>query len=142
MKTAGKILPQHSVAVDAINFQSFANEADIFTVGAGYLDINAALASTDLVTMPALSPTVVYNATTGHVTVVRTVWGDSVVWGDTAIWGNAIFLAALDDGFSVVWGDSTAVWSADAGDGFSVVWGDTVSLSMVLTALSDGDSDQ
>jgi serine protease AprX len=143
MKTAGKILPQHSVAVDSISLLSFANEADIFTVGAGYLDINAALGSTDLVTMPALSPTVVYNATTKHVTVVRSAWGDSVVWGDSAIWGSGIFLAALDDGFSVVWGDSTVVWSADdSGGGFSVVWGDTVSLSMVLTALSDGDSDQ
>jgi len=142
MKTAGKILPQHSTAVDAISFQSFTNEADIFTVGAGYLDINAALGSTDLVTMPALSPTVLYNAKTGHVTLVRSAWGDPVAWSNTAIWGSGIFLSALDDGFSVVWGDSLVVWSADDGGGFSVVWGDTVNLSMVLTALSDGDSDQ
>ena len=112
MKTAGKILPQYSFGTDAITFRSFNNQADIFTVGAGILNINAALANNDLSTMPALSPSVVYNSATRRVTLRRSLWGDSVVWGDTTT------------------------------TGYSVVWGDSVNLSVLLTALSDGDSDQ
>lgn len=38
MKTAAKFLPQYSTGMDAFTFQSFNNQADIFTIGAGYLD--------------------------------------------------------------------------------------------------------
>ncbi|HXJ40162.1 MAG TPA: S8 family peptidase, partial [Bryobacteraceae bacterium] len=47
MKTAAKILPQYSTGTDILTLAKFNNQSDIFSVGAGYLDIAAALASND-----------------------------------------------------------------------------------------------
>jgi hypothetical protein len=44
---------------------------DVFTVGAGYLDIQAALADTSLATLPAQSPAVDYDPATGSVYFVN-----------------------------------------------------------------------
>ncbi len=60
------------------------NEYDLFTYGAGYLDINAALGNTDLATGVALSPTAVMG--TGSVTVTNTT-PDSVFAGSSVVWG-------------------------------------------------------
>ena len=60
MKTAFKNLVQASIATDQVTGQTFNEQADIFTVGAGYLDIQAALANTDLAPATvgsAISPT-------------------------------------------------------------------------------------
>src|SRR6202030_2649393 len=79
MKTASKALNLYSTGVDAITLQPFQNQADIFTVGAGYLNIAAALINNDLATLPALSPTAVHNATTNTTVILRGsgTWGDS-----------------------------------------------------------------
>jgi serine protease AprX len=45
MKTASKSFPSGSVITDPTTGQSFAIQYDLFTVGAGYLDLDAALAS-------------------------------------------------------------------------------------------------
>ena len=39
MKTAGKILPRNSTGIDILSLQTFTSQGDIFTHGAGYLDI-------------------------------------------------------------------------------------------------------
>jgi len=44
MKTAYKSFPTSSVAVDPTTGQSYTSFYDLFTVGAGYLDVAAALA--------------------------------------------------------------------------------------------------
>jgi serine protease AprX len=142
MKTATKALNLYSVGTDSISLQTFNNQADIFTVGAGYLNIAAALTNNDLVTMPALSPTAIRNALTKKVSIHRnflTSWSIVPTWSDVAVWGNIVFsvagITALDD--SVLWGD-TAIWGQDE----SVLWGDTASLSTPLQALSADDDDQ
>src|SRR5205814_362151 len=59
MKTAFKDLIPYNTATDSATGQVFNLQADAFTVGAGYLDIDAALASTDRmppVSGAALSP--------------------------------------------------------------------------------------
>jgi len=61
MKTATKNFTLYNTNYDEVNHFAFNTQSDIFTVGAGYLDINAALNSNDLATLPALSPTVGYN---------------------------------------------------------------------------------
>ena len=53
-------------------FPSAIDFSDVFTVGAGYLDINAALADTSLVTKPALSPAVVYDSVLRKVVISAT----------------------------------------------------------------------
>jgi serine protease AprX len=144
MKTAQKALPQFGTTFDSFTHASFSLQFDIFAVGSGYLDIQAAMGNTDLVTLPAVSPTAVYNPVTHIVTISRnltTTWGTSVVWGDSLVFGITIFLGQDPNGMSVVWGDS-AIWGMDdGGGGFSVVWGDTVLMGMDMQALDVGDDD-
>jgi serine protease AprX len=144
MKTAQKVLTLYSMAHDRFTMASFNLQSDIFEVGAGYLDIQAAISNNYLTSLPALSATAVYNSVTHQVTIARnlsTSWGASVVWGDSLVYGfNA--LSGLDaNGFSVVWGDSVIWGMDDGGGGFSVVWGDSVLLPMSVQALDSGDGD-
>ena len=64
MKTASKSFPTSSVAVDPTTKIAYTSYYDIFTVGAGYLDIADALGSADLASGSALSPTAVYTPRT------------------------------------------------------------------------------
>src|SRR3989449_424741 len=94
MKTATKALNLFSVGTDAKTLQQFNSQSDIFTVGAGYLNIAAALINNDLVTLPALSPAVVRDPVTRKFGILRSfsiIWGDSMLWGDAALFGNIVF---------------------------------------------------
>jgi len=128
MKTAYKSFPTSTVAVDARTGQTFTEYYDLFTVGAGYLDVAAALNDDDLApaaTASALSPSAVYNPVTGTVSIVNgssVVWGTSVVWGSSVVWGNSVVWGTNVAGSSVVWGTSV-VWGSSIMSGFSVVWG-------------------
>jgi len=142
MKTATKTLNLYSIGTDAKSLQQFNSQCDIFTVGAGYLNIAAALMNNDLVTLPALSARVIRDTVANKFGIVRNfsvVWGDSVLWGDAALFGNIVFsrlaVNATDD--SVLWGDSTAIWGQDD----SVLWGDSVTGTSALTALDVDDDD-
>ena len=146
MKTANKALILNSTATSALGLQRFNSQSDIFTVGAGYLNIFAALVSHDMAMLPALSPTVVLNRVTGKVQMVRNFsicWGDSMVWGDSAVFGNTVFsstaLTAADE--SIVWGDSM-VWGDSTAAGFSIIWGDSVLSGASTQALDVNDEDQ
>lgn len=142
MKTAWKGAQRFSYDTDSWYSHSYGVQGDIFTVGAGYLDINAALQSTDLATLPALSPIAVFNPANGDVTIVRNLslsWGSSVVWGDSVVWGSAVF-SGTSNGASVVWGD-TVVWGDSMTSGFSVVWGDSINFAAMQAASpADGDN--
>jgi serine protease AprX len=72
MKTASKTFPAYSTAVDPTSGISYTDQYDIFTIGAGYLDIWAALNNNDLATLSAISPTAVLNPKTNSVYVVNT----------------------------------------------------------------------
>ena len=50
MKTANKTFPKTSVATDPLTGETFISDYDIFTIGAGYLDLAAALADRNLAT--------------------------------------------------------------------------------------------
>ncbi|MGB8013529.1 MAG: S8 family peptidase [Terriglobales bacterium] len=144
MKTAWKGVGEFTSSHDRLG-NLYNNEYDLFTYGAGYLDIDAALGNTDLATGVALSQTAVIN-TNGSVTVENTtpdslfsgssvVWGaNSVVWGDSVVWGPGVLSAN-----SVVWGANSVVWGAASETGYSVVWGSTSNVASATTALSDGD---
>ena len=125
MKSATKSFPIDSTTTDPSTGQTFTDYYDIFTIGAGYLDIQGALTNLDTVppTLSAASPTAAYDPTTGNVYVASdtsTVWDSSVVWGESVVWGDS-----TQDGFSVVWGSS-------------VVWGNSVQ-SNALNILTGGD---
>jgi serine protease AprX len=123
MRTASKTFPTHSTAIDPVTHAVYNSQYDIFTVGAGYLDIWAALNDTTPVTGSAVSPTAVRNPWNNTVSLVfgtGVVWGVGVVWGDGVVWGSAV------TGAGVVWGDGV-VWGTGGNiSGTGVVWGDGV----------------
>src|SRR5712691_32240 len=124
MKTAYKAFPVSSTVVDPVTLATYVSEYDIFTVGAGYLDVGAALASSDLATGNYLSPTAVYDSTHNAVYLVNaagSTWDSSVLWGTSVVWGTNVFV----NGTSVVWGGSVC-WGTSTDAGFSVVWGTSV----------------
>jgi serine protease AprX len=143
MKTAWKGFGQFFSSSDSVG-NVYQNEYDIFTCGAGYLDIDAALNNTDLAPGLALSPTAIRNAD-GSVTIVNTssaafggtsvVWGAmSVVWGNSVVWGANTITSN-----SVVWGAQSVVWGATSLSGTSVVWGATSTAASNMAALTNGD---
>jgi serine protease AprX len=117
MKTATKNFPSVSYATDPVSGVTYASAYDFLTVGAGYLDILAALNNSDLAAKQALSPGTVYNASTRTVSMVSNssvIWGSSVAWGCSVVWGS-----------SVIWG-SSVVWADATPNGQSVIWGSSV----------------
>ncbi len=143
MKTAYKAFPTSSVATDPTSGQTYTSYYDLFTIGAGYLDVNAALANTDKAPATvgsALSPSAVLN-TNGTVSLVNgnsSVAGSSVVWGTSVVWGSSVVWGTNVKGNSVVWGtsslsSSSVVWGNRTMTGYSVVWGTSgVSASSVV----------
>jgi len=102
MKTAYKTFPTSTTATDPTTLQSFTSYYDIFTVGAGYLDIAAALA------IPIWLPQRRGSAVSQAPSMTRyrhrvdrerklcglgatsVVWGSSVVWGNSGVWGSNV----------------------------------------------------
>lgn len=83
-------------------------------MGAGYLDIPAALNNADAAPVKAISPKAVYDPATGDVRRctemglsggipssggTASVWGEGLIWGDSLVWGEG----------STVNGESTAI---------------------------------
>lgn len=122
MKTASKTFPQTSVTYDATTGQTFNSEYDLFTVGAGYLDLNAALASSDLASGTAMSPKASYDANTGNVYLTSdrsAVWGTSSAWSGGAVYGPTQFI-----GSGAAWSSANAVMGSASGIwGSSIIWG-------------------
>jgi serine protease AprX len=133
MKTATKSFPANSIATDPSTGESFVSYYDLFTVGAGYLDIGAALANNDLASTKhqALSPRAVLVTAKNGTTSVQisysssVMWGTSVVWGTSSTWSNSVMWGtSVLSGSSVVWGTSVC-WGTSTSDAFSVLWGTT-----------------
>lgn len=134
MKTAYKSFPQSSTYTDPTTGIVYTDQYDVFTVGAGYLDIQAALQSTDVSTGLAKSPVVQYDPGTQSVYFVNdsfAVWGgSSPAWSSFAVWGGSVFVGndfAVWGGSSqwasfAVWGGSSP-WGDSNDGGFFAVWG-------------------
>jgi len=135
MLTAFKGLQQYATITDPTTGQTFNEQADVFTVGAGYLDIQAALANTNLAPPTvgsALSPFAV-EGPNGNVALVvngpSVLGSNAVLWGTGAMWGNAVLWGTGSTaGEAVLWGtDSTAgeavLWGTGSTTGEAVLWG-------------------
>jgi serine protease AprX len=146
MKTAYKMgLTSTSAYVPHLS-QTFTDFYDIFSVGSGLLDVQAAINNTDLAPATvgsALSPTAVYNPQTGTVSLVygnasvspnSIVWGSSVLWGTAVVWGTAEV-----NGSSIVWGASLP-WNNNLLSAFSIVWGSSTGASTSATSVLWGAS--
>lgn len=148
MKTAYKMGMFSTSAYVPHLLMSFVDFYDLFSVGSGLLNVQAATANSDLAPATvgsALSPYAVYNAQNGTVSLVygngtvsstSVVWGSSVVWGTSVVWGSSV------SGTSVVWGSSLP-WNNNLLSAFSVVWGSstgTASASSVVWGASVGSA--
>jgi len=153
MKSAYKGFRAYSTVFDWRG-RAYNNQGDLFTYGAGYLDVAAALNNTDTGVGYALSPTAVYNASNNTVTLIATtpngssvtwgtsiLWGSSVLWGDSVVWGSNVLVnsSSVLWGNSILWG-SSVVWGDNTTAGFSVLWGNSVLWGdSAMQALSDDD---
>lgn len=145
MKTAYKGYPQYTSAID--QFGTFYSlQHDIFVVGAGYLDIAAALSNNDLAPATvgsAESPQVMYDSAAHHgylVALPGTVWNSGILWGDGIVWGDAIAGTDLVTARGILWGDAE-IWGQSTTQGYAIIWGNGILWGDAnFQALSDGDS--
>jgi serine protease AprX len=104
---------------------------DIFTIGAGYLDIgktvSAALVNGGSVPSgTAMSPIAVYNSTTEQTAATvdpSALWTLSGPWSASSAYGNKAFIAS-DQGSTALWGKSS-IWGDSDPDGYTALWGQT-----------------
>jgi serine protease AprX len=124
MKTASKKFPVASTAYDPTTGQSYTDAYDMFTVGAGYLDIAAALANHDSSLFTAASPQFTYNkAQQTAVLVVNplSTWFLGLTWSPSVVWGTTV-LQPGPGGTSTAW-DSAVAWGTSGQWGTAVAWG-------------------
>jgi serine protease AprX len=120
MLTAGKTFPVSSVATDPTTGQSYTSYYDVFTIGAGYVDIAAVLANYGETFFSSLSPRASYNPSTeqGHLVLpLGSTWVWSPQWSPAEVWGNTV----LPNG-STIWNSSNA-WNSSSTWGTSIAWG-------------------
>lgn len=139
MSSAFKGLVESSTAKDLVTGQTFNDQADVFTVGAGYLDIQGALQNTNLAPATvgsALSPLAVKNSS-GDISVVANgssmLGGKSILWGSTTnMWGSSILWGTgSEQGASILWGSGTTL------AGSSILWGSSVTGESILWGTSE-----
>jgi serine protease AprX len=130
MKSAYKTFPRNSTAEDPTSGKQYTSQYDIFTVGAGYLDIQAALSNVDLAPRTfgsAKSPAVARDQS-GNVYLVTgtsVLWGGSIMWGTSVVWGTSVLWGTNLKGESVLWG-SSAPWGSSGDNGYGALWGTSV----------------
>jgi len=132
MLTAYKSFPTSSSVTDPTTGIVYTDYYDVFTVGAVYVDIAAALGNTDVAVCSAsafsaagcaLSPTAVFNASTGTATLVPasgSIWNTQTLWASQTIWGAAQVL----DSSGTLWGSQT-LWGAQTLWGQQSLWAQT-----------------
>jgi serine protease AprX len=127
MKTAWKGFPA-STAATALDGSVYTILDDVFTVGAGYLDVDAAMHNTDVATGSAASPMAVFNSTTGTAVLVDSpapITGTSITWDTASIWGSSIVFGNGVTANSILWNDG-AVWSNPTVAATSILWDNSV----------------
>lgn len=125
MQTASKTFPTSSTVTDTTSGLTYTDYYDVFTVGAGYLDLGAAIASIAKVpqTGTAMSPIAVYDPTTTTVTLsydissVFTLWGmgaSQLIWSPQSVWAptqvsanKCLWGASGDTASKCLWGAAT-----------------------------------
>jgi serine protease AprX len=142
MKTAWKGYPQSSWGYDIWGYGYF-SQYDIFTIGAGYLDVYAALQNGDVASGSTASPAAVYNPASGQATLSSSnaisygntiTWGSSIVWGNSIVWGSNSILSD-----TIIWGNSI-VWGQSGISGNTIIWGASCGGNQgTINALSDGE---
>ncbi|MBV9267987.1 MAG: S8 family serine peptidase [Acidobacteriaceae bacterium] len=126
MQTASKTFPTSSVVTDNLG-NTYTDYYDIFTVGAGYLDLQAAIKGAPSVPASgnSLSPSSTYDSTSGNVYVSfdpSSAWANQSVWPVGSVSGaRAVWSSSVLSGTRAVW-SSNALWGASADSAQRSVW--------------------
>ncbi len=132
MQTAYKIFPQSSTVTDSTG--TYVDYYDIFTVGAGYVDLAAALAAINSVPagVTAISPVATYDTNSGDVELAfdassiwatLSVWGTGTLNGTKCLWGaQSVWGASVVNGTKCLWG-AQSVWGASSVASTKCLWG-------------------
>lgn len=137
MKTASKSYPTTAGATSAAG-SYYALQDDIFTVGAGYVNVYGAVTSPDLPTGTSQSPIAVIGAS-GNIYLQAnpsSAWATTNLWGSSIVWGTNVL-----QGNSLIWGTSI-VWGTSTNSGYSIVWGTSIVWGATAPFSESGDSDQ
>jgi serine protease AprX len=121
MKTAGKTFPVSSTATDPTTGQTYTSFYDVFTIGAGYVDIAAVLADYEETFLTSVSPRAGYNAASQQgyfVLPASSNWAWFPHWSAAAVWGTTV----LPNDGTTIWNASTA-WGSSSSWGTSIAWG-------------------
>jgi serine protease AprX len=121
MKTAGKTFPVSSTATDPTTGQTYTSFYDAFTIGAGYIDVSAALANYDETFFSSVSPSASYDPLSkqGHFVLPLTSnWNLSPQWSKIEVWGSTV----LPNGGANIWNANDA-WGSSSSWGTSIAWG-------------------
>jgi serine protease AprX len=105
---------------------------DVFTIGSGYLDINATInaALVNNGSVPpgtAMSPIASYDPSNGDTTAVTdqtALWGKTGPWSASSVYGSNAFDSSEDGSSGALWGQ-TALWGKSDPDAYSALWGST-----------------
>ncbi len=132
MQTAYKTFPSSSTVADSTG--TYVDYYDIFTVGAGYVDLAAALAAINSVPagVTAVSPVATYDADSGDVELAfdsSSIWATQSVWGASTLnatkclWGaQSVWGASVVNGSKCLWG-AQSVWGASVIGSTKCLWG-------------------
>lgn len=131
MGSASKSFPQSSSTYDPATGITYMSQYDVFTIGAGYLDLQNALAeaySPPPASSIMNSSVAAFDSSSASVYFVsdeHALWGrSSSVWDTHALWGSNVFVGTQSSlwGSSAMWG-SSALWGSSLDSGFSALWG-------------------
>src|SRR5271155_4421964 len=96
MLTAYKTFPASSSTTDPSTGITYTDQYDVFTIGAGYVDVEAALNSNAVAKGTAMSPIATFNSKTNQVYLSddpSAVWNTSTTWSNAAVWGSSQFVS-------------------------------------------------
>jgi serine protease AprX len=132
MTSAYKMFPASSVATDPVTGISYTSYYDVYTRGAGYLDLAAALQSKEPpANEDALSPAVAYETMSGKANLMfdrASIWNDSGVWQRAAEWRlDATWGSGGVGADRSIWSESTVlasrtIWSESLTTAERSIW--------------------
>jgi serine protease AprX len=136
MRSARKNFPTAPASVvDASTGTTYTVRFDRFSVGAGYLDIWAALARKDIVPagVSAASMRAVRTSTGTVAFRAPFVSGSNIIWGgEDQVWGSNIIWGGEAD---AVWGNNIIWGGEDVIAGTNIIWGGDDSFAALSTRL-------
>jgi serine protease AprX len=129
MQTSYKTFPISSTATDPGTGTPYVDYYDIFTVGSGYLDLQAALAAARSVPNAgtAMSPSSSYDPTSGLVTLnydPSSVWANPSLQGTRCLWGtSAIYSSSTLQGNQANLTGAKCLWGTSTDSATKSLWG-------------------